>query len=107
MVSIALLRNPRSVVLPHLQRLEEQLQGQPFLFGAEPKHADFSTFHGLRFLRDLGESALAEGFASVNAWMDRLLAGMARTARSRAKKRYKSLQRPPRATSPPATAPIP
>ena len=101
MVSIALLRNPRSVVLPHLQRLEEQLQGQPFLFGAEPKHADFSTFHGLRFLSDLGESALAEGFASVNAWMDRLLAGMARAATSRA------LQRPPRATSPPATAPIP
>jgi hypothetical protein len=74
MVSIALLRNPRSVVLSHLQQLEEQLQGQRSLFGAESNHADFSTFHGLWFLRDLGEPALAEGFANVNAWMDRLLA---------------------------------
>jgi glutathione S-transferase len=73
-LSLSLLRQPRNVVLAHLGRLEEQLQSQPFLFGAEPNHADFSTFHGLWFMRDLGESTLTQGFDQVNAWMDRILA---------------------------------
>jgi glutathione S-transferase len=72
-LKVDLLRNPRRVVLEHLQRLETQLQGQDYLFGAEPNHADFSTLHGLWFMRDLGESAISAGFDRVNAWMDRML----------------------------------
>jgi glutathione S-transferase len=73
-LNAGLLRNPRRVVLEHLQRLEAQLQDSDFLFGAEPNHADFSTLHGLWFMRDLGESTITAGFTQVNAWMDRLLA---------------------------------
>jgi len=73
-LNMALLRNPQRVVLAHLQRLEAQLQGQDFLFGATPNHADISTLHGLWFMRDLGESTVTADFPKVIAWMDRLLA---------------------------------
>lgn len=72
-LSAGLLRNPRRVLIEHLQRLETQLQGQDFLYGAVPNHTDFSTLHGLWFVRDLGESSITVGFDQVNAWMDRLL----------------------------------
>jgi glutathione S-transferase len=73
-LDVDLLRNPRRIVLEHLQRLEAQLQDSDYLFGAAPYHADFSTLHGLWFMRDLGESTITAGFDRVNAWMDRLLA---------------------------------
>lgn len=73
-LNAGLLRNPKRVVLEHLQRLEAQLQDSDFLFGAEPNHADFATLHGLWFMRDLGESSITADFSQVNAWMDRLLA---------------------------------
>jgi glutathione S-transferase len=73
-LNAGLLRNPRRVVTEHLQRLEAQLQDSDYLFGDAPNHADFSTLHGLWFMRDLGESSITAGFTQVNAWMDRLLA---------------------------------
>jgi glutathione S-transferase len=72
-LSVSLLRNPRRVVLDHLQALEARLT-QDFLFGAQPNHADFSAYHGLWFLRDMGGSALTRDFPRVNAWMDRIQA---------------------------------
>lgn len=71
-------RNPRDVVRQHLEALETRLQKQVakhadgFLFGATPNHADFSTYHALWFLRDLGQSPLTADFAEVNAWLDRI-----------------------------------
>jgi len=72
-LSVSLLRNPRRVVLDHLEALEARLT-QDFLFGAQPNHADFSTYHGLWFLRDMGGSSLVDGFANVSRWMDRIRA---------------------------------
>lgn len=62
----------KSVVRKHLVATEARLQAQDFLFGDAPHHADFSTYHSLWFLRDMGQSPLLAEFPRVNAWMDRL-----------------------------------
>lgn len=64
----------RERVRAHLADMSERLQGQDFLFGAEPCHADFSAYHSLWFVRDLGESRLVAGYPLVMAWMDRIAA---------------------------------
>ena len=61
----------RTLVMQHLAAIEAQLQSH-FLFGAEPNHADFSTYHGLWFMRELGESPLLEDFPRTLAWMARM-----------------------------------
>lgn len=66
-------REAMPLVLGYLAELEAQLQ-QDFLFGAAPSHADFSTYHGLWFMRDLGESPLLDDFPKTLAWMDRIRA---------------------------------
>ncbi len=63
----------RSLVRQHLVTVEAQLQSD-FLFGAKPNHADFSTYHGLWFLHDLGESPMLEDFPTTLAWMARMRA---------------------------------
>lgn len=70
----SVLRNPREVVREHLRDVEARLAKQDFLFDAQPNHADFSTWHGLWFLRDLGESGLLDGHPRVAAWMERMRA---------------------------------
>lgn len=72
-VKIAGFKEARPLVLAHLEQVEAQLQ-QDFLFGTGPTHADFSTYHGLWFIRDLGESPLVDGFPATLAWMDRIAA---------------------------------
>lgn len=72
-VKIAGFREARPLVLAHLARVEERLE-QDFLFGATPNHADFSTWHGLWFIRDLGESPLVDDFPRTLEWMDRMAA---------------------------------
>ncbi|PLW84117.1 glutathione S-transferase family protein [Kineobactrum sediminis] len=66
-------REARPLVLGYLAELEAQLQ-QDFLFGAAPNHADFSTYHGLWFMHDLGESPMIDDFPKTLAWMDRIRA---------------------------------
>lgn len=70
-VKITGFKEARPLVLAHLAQVESRLQ-QDFLFGAEPVHADFSTYHGLWFIRDLGESPLLDNFPATLAWMDRM-----------------------------------
>lgn len=72
-VDRSVLRGARPRTLQHLADVEQRLQ-QDFLFGAEPNHADFSTYHSLWFVRDLAESSLVSGFPNVMAWMDRMQA---------------------------------
>jgi len=72
-VKIAGFKEARPLVLAHLAQVEAQLQ-EDFLFGAAPTHADFSTYHGLWFIRDLGESPLIDAFPATIAWMDRIAA---------------------------------
>lgn len=67
------LRAARQRVRQHLDNLEHMLQ-QPFLFGKQPNHADFSTYHSLWFLRDLAESTLLDGYPLTLAWMARMQA---------------------------------
>lgn len=68
--------NPRAArerVRLHLDSLEHMLK-QPFLFGKQPNHADFSTYHSLWFLYDLAESTLLDGYPLTLAWMQRMRA---------------------------------
>ena len=67
------LRAARQRVRLHLENLEHMLK-QPFLFGKQPNHADFSTYHSLWFLRDLAESSLLDDYPQTLAWMDRMQA---------------------------------
>lgn len=67
------LRGAKPRVLQHLARVEALLT-QDFIFGAKPCHADFSTYHSLWFMRDLGESPLLNAFPKTLAWMDRIKA---------------------------------
>lgn len=62
----------KSVVRKHLVATEARLQDQDFLFGDAPHHADFSTYHSLWFLRDIGQSSMLNDFPRANAWMDRM-----------------------------------
>lgn len=69
------LRQARPVARAHAENVEERLgQGQDFLFGATPNHADFSTWHGLWMIRELAESRLLRDLPRLNAWMDRMKA---------------------------------
>ncbi|MDO8860575.1 glutathione S-transferase family protein [Haliea sp. E1-2-M8] len=72
-VKIAGVKEARPLVLAHLAQVEARLE-QDFLFGEAPTHADFSTYHGLWFIRDLGESPLVDAFPNTLAWMDRIAA---------------------------------
>ena len=67
------LRNPKQLVLRHLSRMEEMLK-KDFLFGMQPSHADFSTYHCLWFIRDLGESRMINDFPKTIEWMNRMKA---------------------------------
>jgi len=70
-------RNPRqakSRVLAHLAATEQRLQSQPYLFGQQATHADFSTYHSLWIARDVAEWSALKDFPLVMAWMDRLQA---------------------------------
>ncbi len=64
----------RGIVQAHLADMENRLQAQDFLFGAAPCHADFSAYHSLWFMRDMGESGAVRPFPRVLAWMDRIKA---------------------------------
>ena len=44
------------------------------MFGTQPNHADFSNYHSLWFIRDLGESPMINAFPKTIAWMDRMKA---------------------------------
>lgn len=72
-VKIVGLRQARPRALEHIAEVEARLQDD-FLFGAHPDHADFSTYHSLWFIRDLGESRMINAFPKTMAWMDRMKA---------------------------------
>lgn len=67
------MRNPRQKLLEHL-RIMETMLAQDFLFGAQPNHADFSTYLCLWFVRDMGESPLINDFPKTLDWMNRIKA---------------------------------
>jgi glutathione S-transferase len=59
----------------YLERLEEMLGEQSFVFGAEPSIADFSLYHCLWFVVRAGPPArILEAFPHVAAWRERLRA---------------------------------
>lgn len=64
----------KQIVRSHLENMEQLLASTPFLFGDTPTIADFSAWHSLWFIRDLGESRYVDRFANVSAWMDRMAA---------------------------------
>ena len=61
----------KEVVKQHIANLEQRLN-QDFLFGAQPTHADFSTYHSLWFIHDLAEAPFLQGHPKLLAWMARM-----------------------------------
>lgn len=66
-------REAMPIVVKHLQQMEGLIQ-QEFLFGSEPCHGDFSAYHSLWFMRDLGEKRIINDYPKTLAWMDRMKA---------------------------------
>lgn len=66
-------RKARAYVQAHLADVEQRLE-KDFLYGTQPTHADFSTWHSLWFVRELAESPLVNDYPRTMAWMDRMKA---------------------------------
>lgn len=67
-------KRAKVIVREQLEDMEGRLAGQPFLFGENPCIADFSAYHGLWFIRDLGESRFIDRYPQVSEWMNRMRA---------------------------------
>jgi glutathione S-transferase len=67
-------KRAKIIVREQLEDMERRLAGQPFLFGESPCIADFSAYHGLWFIRDLGESRFTDRYPLVTEWMNRMRA---------------------------------
>lgn len=65
-------KQAKQIVRAHLENMEQLLVVTPFLFGDKPTIADFSAWHSLWFIRDMGESRYVDRFVNVSAWMDRM-----------------------------------
>lgn len=61
----------KDVIKQHVADLEQRLS-QAFLFGTQPTHADFSTYHSLWFIHDLAETPFLQGHPKLLAWMARM-----------------------------------
>ena len=60
-----------AIVKAHLPEIESMLKDN-FLFGDTPTIADFSAYHSLWFVRDLGEKPIMNQYPKTLAWMDRI-----------------------------------
>lgn len=67
-------KQAKQIVRSHLENMEQMLAATPFLFGDTPTIADFSAYHSLWFIRDMGESRYVDRFANVSVWMERMAA---------------------------------
>lgn len=65
------IKEAKQILHTHLQELEAGLS-EDYIFGAEPNHADFSTYHSLWFVHDLAESRHLKDYPKVVAWFDRM-----------------------------------
>lgn len=63
----------KAMVLEHMADMEQKLT-QDFLFGDQPCIADFSAYHGLWFVCDLGEKTWVDDYPKVKAWLARMKA---------------------------------
>ncbi|MBH1971239.1 glutathione S-transferase family protein [Moraxellaceae bacterium AER2_44_116] len=87
----------KELVIAHLADLEKRLS-QDFLFGQQPTHADFSTYHTLWFIHDLAESSLLQGHPRLLNWMARMKAfGHGRLQRINEAQALQAAQAQPRA----------
>ena len=66
-------KQANAVAREHLERMERMLEGD-FLFGDQPKIADFSAYHGLWFIQDVAGVSYIDNYPSVIAWMERIKA---------------------------------
>ena len=62
----------KRIVKAHVERLENMLETQPFLFGDSPGIADFSAYHGLWYVCELAGNPVARPFPRVSAWLTRM-----------------------------------
>jgi glutathione S-transferase len=65
-------KQAKQIVHAQLEDLERRLEAQPFLFGDQPTIADFSAWHSLWFIHDMGESSYTDRFERVTGWMGRM-----------------------------------
>ncbi|TGN40169.1 glutathione S-transferase family protein [Marinobacter confluentis] len=63
----------KAVVLEHMAAMEQMLTSD-FLFSDQPTIADFSAYHGLWFVTELGEKPWIEDYPKVKDWLARMKA---------------------------------
>jgi len=63
----------KAVVLEHMAKMEQMLSSD-FLFSDQPTIADFSAYHGLWFVTELGEKPWIEDYPKVKDWLGRMAA---------------------------------
>lgn len=63
----------KAVVLEHMAGMEERLTSD-FLFGDQPCIADFSAYHGIWFVTELGEKPWINDYPKVKDWLARMQA---------------------------------
>lgn len=69
---IVSIRKAKPLALEFIEQCEEMLTGQSFLFGEKPNIGDFSAYHCLWFIRDLGEHQYINNYPQLIAWMDKM-----------------------------------
>jgi len=63
----------KAVVLEHMANMEQMLTSD-FLFGDQPCIADFSAYHGIWFVSELGEKPWINDYPKVKDWLARMKA---------------------------------
>lgn len=63
----------KALVLEHMATMEQMLT-RDFLFSDQPTIADFSAYHGLWFVTELGEKTWIEDYPKVKDWLARMQA---------------------------------
>ncbi len=63
----------KAVVVEHMDKLEQMLTSD-FLFGDQPCIADFSAYHGIWFVTELGEKPWINDYPKVKDWLVRMKA---------------------------------
>lgn len=67
------MRDAKKISIQFLEELENTLVSE-FLFGAEPCIADFSAYHCIWFMRDLGGRQVVKKYPKTLAWLDKIKA---------------------------------
>lgn len=72
-IKMVSMRDAKKISIRFLEELEDMLVND-FLFGSQPNIADFSAYHCIWFIRDLGGRNTVKKYPKTLAWLDRIKA---------------------------------